>query len=80
MTNSTDLSQETDIALAVTPDTAQPPMYALIMHNDDYTTMEFVVYVLVQVLQLPEELAYLLMLKIHHEGLARVSVLPKEIA
>lgn len=57
-----------------------PPMYALIMHNDDYTTMEFVVWVLVNILNLSVATAYDLMMQIHEEGQAKVAVLPKEIA
>lgn len=57
-----------------------PPLYALIMHNDDYTTMEFVVWVLVSVLGLAEAKAISLMLDIHQKGLAKVAVLPKELA
>lgn len=71
-----------DVAVAdlTDTDTKLPPMYALIMHNDDYTTMEFVVWVLVSVLGLSESRAISLMLEIHHQGLAKVAVLPKELA
>lgn len=62
------------------PKLVTPPMYAVIMHNDDYTTMEFVVSVLMSVLHLSMEEAYSLMLLIHHQGYAKVAVLPKEIA
>lgn len=80
----TDFEQEVgDVALA-DPQTKEkpslPPMYVLIMHNDDYTTMEFVVWVLTSVLGLSETKAISLMLEIHHQGLARVAVLPKELA
>ncbi len=60
--------------------TLTPKMYALIMHNDDYTTMEFVVDVLISVLSMHEQLAYDAMLTIHHQGYAKVATLPKEIA
>lgn len=59
---------------------AKPPMYALIMHNDNYTTMEFVVWVLVSVLNLPMDVAYERMMTIHQEGQAVVAILPKEVA
>lgn len=59
---------------------AHPSLYAIIMHNDDFTTMEFVVMVLMDVLGLDAETAYLLMLAIHKTGRAKVAVLPKEIA
>lgn len=59
---------------------AKPPMCALIMYNDDYTTMEFVVWVLTSVLNLPINVAYELMMTIHEKGKAQVAILPKEIA
>lgn len=67
---------DTDVAVRE----MMPPMYAVIMHNDDYTTMEFVVWVLVSVLDLPIHVAYELMMQIHEEGVAKVAVFPKEIA
>ena len=47
-----------------------PRMYRVIMHNDDFTTMEFVVEVLRKVFFKPEEEANQLMLKVHKEGKA----------
>lgn len=61
-------------------DFAKPALYALIMHNDDYTTMEFVVMVLVEVLSHDLETAVALMMTIHETGQAQVAVYPKEIA
>lgn len=60
--------------------TQKPKMSALIMHNDDYTTMDFVVWVLISLLSVPESKAIELMLKIHHDGAAQVAILPTEIA
>ena len=45
-------------------------MYNVIMHNDDVTTMDFVVYVLVKIFRKSEEDAETLMLKVHNEGSA----------
>lgn len=61
-------------------DFAKPPLYALIMHNDDYTTMEFVVAVLTDILQHDLHTAYELMMFVHTTGNAVVGVFPKEIA
>lgn len=77
--NSTSVS-DTVQSVIQDPQLANPPMYALIMHNDDYTAMDFVVSVLTSELALPVEQAYHLMLLIHHQGYAKVAVLPKEIA
>ena len=57
-----------------------PRMYRVIMHNDDFTTMEFVVDVLRKVFFKPEEEANLLMLKVHKEGKATVGLYTLDIA
>ena len=45
-----------------------PSMYAVIIHNDDITTMDFVVEVLVQVFQKPVQEAAALMMDVHEKG------------
>lgn len=59
---------------------APPPMYQVVMLNDDYTPMEFVVAVLQQVFFKQPEEAVSIMLKVHHEGRAVCGVYPYEIA
>ncbi|SKA81549.1 ATP-dependent Clp protease adaptor protein ClpS [Desulfobaculum bizertense DSM 18034] len=59
----------------------RPPRdYKVIMHNDDYTSMDFVVAVLMKVFRKSQETAVELMLAIHHEGKAVCGVYPREIA
>ena len=60
--------------------TKPPRMYQVLMLNDDYTPMEFVVMVLQQFFQRDLETATLIMLKIHHEGKAVCGVYPKDLA
>lgn len=60
--------------------TRPPRMYQVLMLNDDYTPMEFVVMVLQQYFQRDLETATLIMLKIHHEGKAVCGVYPKDVA
>lgn len=60
--------------------TKPPRMYQVLMLNDDYTPMEFVVGVLQQYFQRDLETATLIMLKIHHEGKAVCGVYPKDVA
>ena len=55
-------------------------MYNVIMHNDDVTTMDFVVYVLVRIFRKSEEDAETLMLKVHNEGSAVVGTYSQDIA
>jgi ATP-dependent Clp protease adaptor protein ClpS len=57
-----------------------PRMYQVVMLNDDFTPMEFVVMVLQQFFQRDLETATLIMLKIHHEGRAVCGVYPKDVA
>ena len=58
----------------------QPPMYHVIMHNDDVTTMDFVVMLLMQIFRKSETDAETIMLKIHNEGSAIVGTYYKDIA
>ena len=60
--------------------TKPPRLYQVLMLNDDYTPMEFVVMVLQQYFQRDLETATLIMLKIHHEGRAVCGVYPKDVA
>ena len=58
----------------------EPTMYNVIMHNDDVTTMDFVVYVLVKIFRKSEEDAETIMLKVHNEGSAVAGTYSKDIA
>lgn len=60
--------------------TKPPALYQVVMLNDDYTPMEFVVMVLQQHFQHGLETATHIMLKIHHEGRGVCGVFPKDIA
>jgi ATP-dependent Clp protease adaptor protein ClpS len=57
-----------------------PPLYKVLLHNDDYTTMEFVVHVLESVFGHPSPVAMRIMLSIHHRGVGVAGVFPHEIA
>lgn len=61
-------------------DIKEPDMYKVIMHNDDFTTMGFVVEVLVTVFYKSEAEAVGLMLSIHAGGSATVGIYPLDIA
>jgi ATP-dependent Clp protease adaptor protein ClpS len=62
------------------PKVAEPPKFAVILHNDDYTTMEFVIEVLTIDFAKPSEVAMGLMLKVHQEGKAIAGVYSFDIA
>lgn len=60
--------------------TASPPLYRVLMHNDDYTTMEFVVAVLESVFGMHPTEANRVMLNIHVKGVGQCGMFPFEIA
>jgi ATP-dependent Clp protease adaptor protein ClpS len=57
-----------------------PQMYKVLLFNDEYTTMEFVIEVLQTFFSMNFECATQLMLKVHHEGLAACGIFSKDIA
>jgi len=61
-------------------DSAQPPRYQVIMHNDDYTTMEFVIEVLQTIFRKNPADATHVMLTIHTQGQAVCGNYPYEVA
>jgi ATP-dependent Clp protease adaptor protein ClpS len=60
--------------------TKPPQLFQVVMLNDDYTPMEFVVMVLQQYFQRDTDTATLIMLKIHHEGRGICGVYTKDVA
>ena len=58
----------------------QPPLYRVLLHNDDFTTMEFVVFVLSDVFGLDEASAVRIMLAVHTEGVGCAGVYTYEVA
>ncbi len=59
---------------------AQPPLFKVLLHNDDYTTMDFVVWVLQSVFTMPEEQAVQVMLNVHVKGVGVAGIYTFEIA
>ena len=57
-----------------------PKMYKVLLLNDDYTPMEFVILVLQQFFSLDTEQATRIMLKVHNEGRGVCGVFPRDIA
>lgn len=62
------------------PEIEEPRLYEVVMLNDDYTTMEFVVDVLMQFFQKNAEEAELIMLTVHENGSAVAAIYPLDIA
>lgn len=57
-----------------------PPMYKVLLNNDDYTPMDFVVEVLMRFFTMDADRAYQLMLTVHNQGRAVCGVYTAEIA
>lgn len=61
-------------------ETQEPPRFRVLLHNDDYTTMEFVVEVLMRVFHKNENEATSIMLAVHNEGVGVCGVFTAEVA
>ena len=62
------------------PRLKKPPMYKVLLHNDDYTPMEFVVQLLMKFFQLSRPRAEEIMIHVHTRGIGVCGVFPREIA
>lgn len=74
---------EEDDGLAVQtaePELATPPMYKVVLHNDDFTPMEFVVEVLQTFFHMDSETAVQVMLTVHTQGKAICGIFTRDIA
>ncbi|HEV7426025.1 MAG TPA: ATP-dependent Clp protease adaptor ClpS [Thermoanaerobaculia bacterium] len=60
--------------------TEEPSLFKVLLHNDDYTTMEFVVWVLASVFNMPEEQAIQVMLNVHLRGVGVAGIYTFEVA
>ena len=60
-----------------TASTAVSDRYKVIAHDDDFTSMEFVVRIMMQVFKKPIIFAEMIMWQVHNEGMSVVDVLPK---
>jgi len=58
----------------------RPKLYRVLLHNDDYTTREFVVHVLHAVFHRGEQEAIRIMLHVHHNGVGVAGVFTREVA
>ena len=76
---------ETDAGLGVItledePQLKEPPLFQVVLLNDDLTTMEFVVYAIQKVFGYEHERATQIMLSVHTKGKGVCGIFPKEIA
>ena len=71
---------EEEQAIAEKPRLKRPRLYKILLHNDDYTTMEFVVHVLMDVFHKPRAEATHIMLHVHRKGIGVCGVFTREVA
>jgi ATP-dependent Clp protease adaptor protein ClpS len=78
-----EIGEDHDIGLVTEeadPDLMRPKMYKVMLLNDDYTPMEFVVHILEVFFGMNREKATQIMLVVHTEGAAVVGIFPRDIA
>ena len=80
MTNENDDDSDVSVVLATRPKTKRPPLYKVLLLNDDYTPMEFVVAVLERFFNMSSAQSFEVMLTVHKKGVAVVGVFSHEIA
>jgi ATP-dependent Clp protease adaptor protein ClpS len=81
MSNEHEHFSDDDLALATAkPKLKRPSMYKVILLNDDYTPMEFVVHVLENFFRMDKEQATQVMLHVHTKGMGVCGVFTKDVA
>jgi ATP-dependent Clp protease adaptor protein ClpS len=71
---------EEQVSSQTRDETREPPRYRVLLHNDDYTTMEFVVEVLMYVFNKSPESAEKIMMNVHRLGIGVCGIYSHEIA
>jgi len=71
---------EDEVDSEIRDDVREPPMYRVLLHNDDYTTMDFVVEILMLVFNKSPEEAVNIMLNIHRKGIGLCGVYTYEVS
>lgn len=78
--NGTKTDQDSDTAIAEKTKVKPPKKYKVILHNDDYTTMEFVIYILQTVFHKTIDEAENIMMEVHLKGAGVCGIYSREIA
>jgi ATP-dependent Clp protease adaptor protein ClpS len=75
-----DVERDDAVVTESKPKLKKPPLYKVLLHNDDYTTMDFVVFILRTVFQRSETDSVRIMLNVHNQGVGVAGVYTYEIA
>ena len=71
---------EGDLATLTKPKTKRPKLYKVLLHNDDYTPMDFVVMILIDIFHKNQDEATYVMLTVHTKGYGLCGAFPRSIA
>ena len=80
MTNKPSEREEGDVATEIRTEVGRPSLYRVLLHNDDYTTQDFVVSILETIFNHARETAVQIMLHVHTRGIGIAGLFPYEIA
>ncbi len=80
MPNLTDFESDSEILTEKKEKLEKPKLFKVILHNDDFTTMEFVVFVLQYVFKREEAEAFTIMFNVHEKGIGVAGIYTYEIA
>lgn len=75
-----DIGHDSEVITESETKIEKPKLFKVILHNDDFTTMEFVVFILQHVFMRSDIEAFTIMLKVHNEGIGIAGVYPYEVA
>jgi ATP-dependent Clp protease adaptor protein ClpS len=80
MPDLTDIEREGDVLTESETKLEKPKLFKVLLHNDDFTTMDFVVFILQYVFNKTDLDALSVMLKVHQEGVGIAGIYPYEVA
>ncbi len=76
----TDIEYDGDVLTENEMRLEKPPLYKVVLHNDDFTTMEFVVFVLSHVFMRSQDESIAIMFQVHNAGIGIAGIYSFEIA
>ena len=80
MPDFSDIEYDGDVLTESETRLEKPPLYKVVLHNDDFTTMEFVVFVLSRVFMRSQDESIAIMFQVHNAGIGIAGVYSFEIA
>jgi ATP-dependent Clp protease adaptor protein ClpS len=75
-----DTDRDDELSLEERKKSRRPRRFKVLLHNDDYTSMEFVIHVLMEHFAKPPAEATAVMLQVHQKGVGVAGIYPREVA